>query len=251
MPEVQRSGAVVAVIGPTATGKTALAIDLARELGGEIVNADSMQLYIGMDIGTAKPDAAERAGIPHHLLDVWPVTRLATVAKYQELARIAIDEIIGRGRIPIVVGGSGLYLRASLDRLDFPGQSPAIREVLYAELDEFGPAALHRRLAALDPPSAARILPSNGRRIARALEVIELTGEPYSASLPDYQSLYSTVYLGLDRFDLDSRVELRVERMMAAGLLDEVRALLPAGCGRAPPPRRRSDTPSCSAVLTR
>ena len=234
MSELEPTGAVVAVIGPTATGKTALAVELARELGGEIVNADSMQLYVGMDIGTAKPDLAERSGIPHHLLDIWPVTQLATVAKYQELARAAIDEIMGRGRIPIVVGGSGLYLRASLDRLDFPGQSPAIREALYAELDESGPAALHRRLAALDPVSAARILPSNGRRIARALEVIELTGEPYSASLPDYQSLYRTVYLGLDRLDLDERVHQRVERMMAAGLLDEVRALLPDGLRGSP-----------------
>jgi len=225
---------VVAIVGPTATGKTALAIALAAHFGGEVVNADSMQLYAGMDIGTAKPDLAERAGIAHHLIDVWPVTQLATVARYQILAREVIDEILGRGRLPIVVGGSGLYLRAALDKLDFPGQSPEIRAALYAELDELGPAVLHRRLTELDPAAAATILPSNGRRIARALEVIELTGRPYSASMPDYQSVYPTLHLGLDRADLDERVERRVSHMMEAGLLDEVRSLLPAGLRGSP-----------------
>src|SRR3954447_2877800 len=225
---------VVAIVGPTATGKTALAIALAQQLDGEIVNADSMQLYTGMDIGTAKPDMAERAGVAHHLIDVWPVTQLATVARYQSLAREAIEEIASRGRLPIVVGGSGLYLRAALDQLDFPGQAPEIRAALYAELEELGPAMLHRRLTDLDPAAAATILPSNGRRIARALEVIELTGRPYSASMPDYQSVYPTVYVGLDRADLDERVERRVSHMMDAGLLGEVRSLLPAGLRGSP-----------------
>jgi len=209
-------------------------VALAQQLNGEVVNADSMQFYAGMDIGTAKPDMAERAGVPHHLIDIWPVTELATVAKYQVLARAAIDDIVGRGRLPVVVGGSGLYLRAALDRLDFPGQSPNIRAALYAELEDLGPAALHRRLTALDPAAAATILPSNGRRIARALEVIELTGRPYSASMPDYQSIYQTVHVGLDRADLDDRVARRVSHMMDAGLLEEVRGLLSAGLRGSP-----------------
>jgi len=225
---------VLAVLGPTATGKTALAIELARQLNGEVVNADSMQLYLGMDIGTAKPDLAERGGIPHHLLDVWPVTELATVAKYQVLAREAIDDIASRGRLPVVVGGSGLYIRAALDHLEFPGQSPEIRAMLYAELEDLGPSALHHRLTALDPAAAATILPSNGRRIARALEVIELTGRPYSASMPDFQSIYQTMHIGLDRADLDDRVERRVSHMMEVGLVDEVRGLLPAGLRGSP-----------------
>ena len=225
---------VVAIVGPTATGKTALAIALAQRVGGEIVNADSMQLYRGMDIGTAKPDRTERAGIPHHLLDVWPVTATASVADYQRLAREAINEIAGRNRVPIVVGGSGLYVRAALDRLEFPGQSPAIRATLYAELADNGPEAMHSRLGELDPAAAAVILPSNGRRIARALEVIELSGQPYSATMPAFESVYRTVFVGLDRADLDDRVALRVEVMMNAGLLDEVRGLLPYGLRGSP-----------------
>ena len=225
---------MIAVVGPTATGKSDLAVALARRLDGEIVNADSMQLYDGMDIGTAKLPPDRRGGVPHHLLDVWPISKSAAVAEYQQLARAAIGEIHARGRVPILVGGSGLYLRGVLDRLEFPGESPQIRARLYGELAEAGPQPLHRRLAAADPAAAAAILPSNGRRIVRALEVIELTGRPFTATMPDFESIYDTVQIGLDREDLDERVALRVHAMMAAGLLDEVRALLPRGLRASP-----------------
>jgi tRNA dimethylallyltransferase len=230
VPEVT----VLAVVGPTATGKSDLAVALAQRLDGEIINAVSMQLYRGMDIGTAKLAESDRGGIPHHLLDVWPVTKSAAVAEYQQLARDAIAEIAGRGRLPIMVGGSGLYLRGALDQLDFPGESPAIRARLAAELERIGPAALHARLAAVDPVAAAAILPGNGRRIVRALEVIELTGRPFLARMPAFHSVYRTVQLGLDRPDLQDRVRLRVDRMMADGLLDEVRRLLPQGLRDSP-----------------
>ncbi|HZZ95759.1 MAG TPA: tRNA (adenosine(37)-N6)-dimethylallyltransferase MiaA [Jatrophihabitantaceae bacterium] len=225
---------VIAVVGPTATGKSELAVSVAQELGGEIINADSMQLYTGMDIGTAKLLEPEWGGVAHHLLDVWPVQKSAAVAEYQAMARACIAEIAGRGRTPILVGGSGLYLRGALDRLEFPGESPPIRARLYRELDEAGPMVLHARLAELDPAAAAAILPSNGRRIVRALEVIEITGRPFTATMPGFDSLYDTLYLGLDRTDLDERVEVRVHRMMARGLVDEIRALLPLGLRDSP-----------------
>jgi tRNA dimethylallyltransferase len=225
---------VLAVVGPTATGKSELAVALARRLGGEIINADSMQLYRGMDIGTAKLPEAERGGVPHHLLDVWPLDKSAAVAEYQELARAAIAKIAARGRLPILVGGSGLYLRGALDQLDFPGESPPIRARLMAELERLGAAALHSRLALRDPAAAAAILPGNGRRIVRALEVIELTGRPFLARMPAFQSVYPTIQLGLDRADLAARVERRVQAMMARGLLDEVRGLLPRGLRDSP-----------------
>lgn len=225
---------VLAVVGPTATGKSDLAVTLARAVGGEIVNADSMQLYAGMDIGTAKLPVGERGEVPHHLLDIWPVTRSAAVAEYQRLARDAIDDIAARGHVPVFVGGSGLYLRGALDRLEFPGESPEIRARLYTELDEHGPAALHRRLADVDPAAAAAILPSNGRRIVRALEVVELTGASFLATMPGFDSLYDTLFLGLDRADLDDRVERRVHEMMRLGFVDEVRGLLPAGLRDSP-----------------
>jgi len=225
---------VLAVVGPTATGKSDLAVALAQAVGGEIVNADSMQLYTGMDIGTAKLPHGERGGVPHHLLDVWPVTKSAAVAEYQQLARAAIDDITARGHVPVLVGGSGLYLRGALDRLEFPGESPELRARLYAELDEHGPAVLHRRLAEVDPAAAAAILPSNGRRIVRALEVIELTGASFLATMPGFDSIYDTVFVGLDRADLDERVERRVQHMMRLGFLDEVRGLLPAGLRDSP-----------------
>jgi tRNA dimethylallyltransferase len=175
---------VITVVGPTAAGKSALSIALARELGAEVVNADSMQLYRGMDIGTAKLTVAERAGVPHHLLDVWEVTVTAAVAEYQALARAAIDDVLARGKVPLLVGGSGLYIRAVLEEFDFPGTDPAVRARLEAELAAGGAGLLYERLRHWDPVAAEKILPSNGRRIVRALEVIELTGRPFTASLP-------------------------------------------------------------------
>jgi tRNA dimethylallyltransferase len=227
-------GRVVAVVGPTATGKSDLAVALAQRLDGEVVNADSMQLYAGMDIGTAKLPVAERGGVEHHLLDIWPIRKSAAVAEYQAIARLAIAAIHDRGRLPILVGGSGLYLRGALDKLEFPGESPEIRTRLYAELDAVGPELLHRRLAERDPLAAAAILATNGRRIVRALEVIELTGAPFTARMPAFESIYDCVQIGLDRDDLDDRVELRVHRMMALGFVDEIRALLPAGLRDSP-----------------
>ncbi|MDQ2751250.1 MAG: tRNA (adenosine(37)-N6)-dimethylallyltransferase MiaA [Actinomycetota bacterium] len=225
---------VIAVVGPTATGKSDLAVALAERIGGEVVNADSMQLYVGMDIGTAKLAPAARRGIAHHLLDVWPLAKSAAVAEYQTLARATIAEIHARGRVPVLVGGSGLYLRGALDRLEFPGESPEIRAGLYGELAAGGPGRLHTRLAALDPAAAAAILPTNGRRIVRALEVIELTGAPFTATMPGFDSIYDCTQIGLDRADLDTRVAQRVDAMMAAGLLDEIRRLLPAGLRESP-----------------
>ena len=222
---------VIAVVGPTAAGKSDLALRLAHAFGGEIVNADSMQLYAGMDIGTAKLTVAERQGVPHHLLDIWDVRQTASVAEYQRLAREAIAAIQGRGLVPVLAGGSGLYVRAALDPLEFPGTDPQLRTRLEAELAERGPAVLHARLAGLDPVAAAAILPSNGRRIVRALEVIELSGRPFSAVLPDYQSLYPAVQVGLavDRAELDQRITDRTARMFAAGLAEEVAGLARAG----------------------
>jgi tRNA dimethylallyltransferase len=218
---------VVVVVGPTATGKSALGVELALALGGEVVNADSMQLYQGMDIGTAKLTDDERRAVPHHLLDIWPVTHTATVAEYQQLARDVVADVAGRGKVPVVVGGSGLYVRAFLDRIEFPGTDPVIRTTLEKELEDAGPQALHERLAAADPAAAAAILPGNGRRIVRALEVIALTGRPFSAGLPAYESDYDAVQIGLDCDDvtLDGRVDARVDRMFDDGLVDEVRRL--------------------------
>ena len=227
---------VVAVVGPTATGKTALAVALAHRLGGEVVNADSMQLYRGMDIGTAKPDLAERNGVPHHLLDLWHVREAASVAEYRRLARAQIDRLRAAGTVPLLVGGSGLYVRAVLDELDFPGTDAALRGRLEEELAAVGPAALHARLAALDPAAAEAVLPSNGRRIVRALEVIELTGGPFRAQLPDPRPHYPAVAVGLDREPavLDARVAARVDRMWAAGFVDEVAALAADGLREGP-----------------
>jgi tRNA dimethylallyltransferase len=222
---------VIAVVGPTAAGKSDLSLTLARELDGEVVNADSMQLYRGMDIGTAKLTPAERAGVPHYLLDIWPVTQAAAVSEYQRLARIAIDDIRARGRTPILVGGSGLYVRAALDNLEFPGTDPGLRASLEAELARIGPQEMHARLAATDPAAAAAILPGNGRRIVRALEVIELSGRPFSATLPEYESVYPAIQLGVElpRAVLDQRIAGRVARMWRLGLVEEVAALVAAG----------------------
>ncbi|MEV6331871.1 tRNA (adenosine(37)-N6)-dimethylallyltransferase MiaA [Streptomyces sp. NPDC051909] len=218
---------VIAVVGPTAAGKSDLGVFLAQELGGEVVNADSMQLYRGMDIGTAKLTTEERGGVPHHLLDIWEVTEAASVAEYQRLARAEIDRLLAEGKVPILVGGSGLYVRGALDVMEFPGTDPELRARLEAELEERGSGVLHARLAAADPEAARAILPSNGRRIVRALEVIEITGKPFTANLPGHDSVYDTVQIGVDvaRPELDERIATRVDRMWEAGLVDEVRAL--------------------------
>lgn len=222
---------VIAVVGPTAAGKSDLGVFLAQRLGGEVVNADSMQLYRGMDIGTAKLTLEERDGVPHHLLDIWDVTEAASVAEYQKLARAEIDRLLADGRWPILVGGSGLYVRGAIDHLEFPGTDPEVRARLEEELAAQGSGALHARLAAADPGAGQAILPSNGRRIVRALEVIEITGKPFTANLPGHDSVYDTVQIGVDvgRPELDERITTRVDRMWDAGLVDEVRALEAVG----------------------
>jgi tRNA dimethylallyltransferase len=223
---------IVAVVGPTAAGKTELSLELAERLDGEIVNTDAMAVYRGMDIGTAKPTVAERRGVPHHLLDLLEVTEPLTVAEFQGWARAVIAEVRSRGRAPVLVGGSALYTRAVLDRFEFPGTDHDVRRELETELAAVGPAELHRRLVEADPGAAARILPDNGRRIVRALEVVAITGRPYSASLPEH--VYAdprTTQIGvdIDRPTLDPRIEQRVRAMFEAGLVDEVRRLLGAG----------------------
>jgi len=223
---------IVAIVGPTGSGKSELAMNLAVNLGGhEIVNADSMQLYRGMDIGTAKPTSAERARAPHHLFDVLEVTESASVSEFQSWAREAIESCHSRGVVPIVVGGSALYVRAVLDPLEFPGTDPATRERWSAALERKGPTALHAELANLDPEAAANILPTNGRRLVRALEVIELTGKPFAATMPAYESNYGATILGLDvpRDELDVRLARRVDQMWSDGFVEEVRALREIG----------------------
>lgn len=219
---------VVAVVGATAAGKTGLSLLLAERLDGEVVNTDAMQVYRGMDVGTAKLAPSARRGIPHHLLDVLDVTEAASVAEFQGWARAAIADIRGRGRVPVLVGGSALYTRAVLDRFDFPGTDPVVRRELEADLDRVGVAALHRRLAEADPAAAAAIQPGNGRRVVRALEVIELTGRPFSATLPRLEyALEPVVQIGLriPRDELDRRIGERVAQMWEAGFVDEVRRL--------------------------
>ena len=223
---------VVAVVGPTASGKTDLSLDLAEALGGEVVNTDSMQLYRGMDIGTAKLAPGDRRGIVHHLLDVLDVSEPATVAEFQGWARAVIADCRSRGVVPVLVGGSALYTRAVLDRFEFPGTDPAVRAGLEAELAEVGPEKLYARLAEVDPAAAERIIPQNGRRVVRALEVIAITGRPFSASLPSLSYFYDdAVQVGVDipRPVLDERIALRVQRMWDAGFVDEVRRLAGQG----------------------
>jgi tRNA dimethylallyltransferase len=218
---------VVAVIGSTATGKSDLGVALAMALGGEVVNADAMQLYRGMDIGTAKLTQDERKGVAHHELDVLEVSQDASVAGYQTRAREDLEAIAGRGRWPVVVGGSGLYVRALLDDMELAPTDPQVRARLEHEAAERGSAALHADLARVDAASAAQLAPTNTRRIVRALEVFELTGQPARATLPEPQYQVPTVQIGLrmDRADLDERIANRVERMWDAGLVDEVESL--------------------------
>jgi len=242
-PSSGPSAVVVAVVGPTATGKSDLALDLAQALspGGavdgdgvargtaaaEIVNADAFQLYRGMDVGTAKVPVAERRGIAHHQLDVLDPLEDASVARYQSAARADLDAIADRGARAVVVGGSGLYVRALLDHMDFPGTDPVVRARLEERAEQEGRRALHDELARRDPDAAASIGPHNTRRIVRALEVIELTGRPYTANLPRQEHVRPAVQLGLDcdREVLDARVAGRVERMWGEGLVEEVRSL--------------------------
>ena len=243
---------IVAVVGPTASGKTDLSLDLAERLDGEIVNTDAMQIYRGMDVGTAKLPPAERRGIPHHLLDTLTVRDPATVAEFQQWARAAIEDIRGRGRTPVLVGGSALYTRAILDRFEFPGTDPVVRRELERELDRLGPDALHRRLLEADPEAAATILPSNGRRIVRALEVITITGRPFSASLPQLQYHYPDAHqvgVRIDRPTLDERISLRVERMFEEGLVEEVRRLLAEGLDQGRTASRAIGYPEVTAFL--
>ena len=233
---------LLAIVGPTASGTSALAVAIAGALTqahgrpAEIVSTDSMQVYVGMDIGTATPTVAERAAVAHHLLDVWPTTKAVTVAEFQWAARAAIEDVRGRGAVPIVVGGSGLYVSAVLDDLRFPGTDPVVRARLEADLAAVGPAAMHARLATVDPAAAAQILASNGRRIVRALEVVELTGEPFAAQLPDPVEVYPTTRVGLrvPRASLDEQIAARVDAMWAAGFVDEVRALAADGLATTP-----------------
>lgn len=231
MDEPAGQPVVVAVVGPTATGKSELALELAEALGGEVVNADASQLYRGMDIGTAKLPVSERRGIPHHQLDVLDVTQDASVAAYQQAARTDLADIVARGRHPVVTGGSGLYVRAALDRLDIPPTDADLRRRLEQEAAERGTPVMFERLREADPTAAASIERNNTRRVVRALEVIELTGRPFSATMPSREYLWPTVTLGLavPRVVLDERIEQRVRRMWRAGLLEEVRGLVPQG----------------------
>lgn len=226
----------LAIIGPTGTGKSRLALNLAERLAGEvtaeIVNADAMQLYRGMDIGTAKLPVAERSGIPHHQLDVLDVTQTATVARYQQAAATDIAAILARGALPIVVGGSMLYIQSLLDDWTFPATDPAVRARWERRLAEVGVDELHAELARRDPAAAAVILPTDGRRTVRALEVIELSGQPFAASAPRIGApRWGAVIVGLDcdTSILDERLAHRTDAMFQHGLVDEVRALLDEG----------------------
>lgn len=222
----------LAIIGPTGTGKSALALAVAERLGGEIVNADAMQLYRGMDIGTAKLPVAERRAIPHHQLDVLEVTETATVARYQQAAAANIEAIAGKGAVPVIVGGSMMYIQSLLDEWAFPATDPAVRARWESRLADIGTAALHQELFRADPAAASSILATDGRRIVRALEVVELTGKPFAASAPTIGApRWDTVIVGLDweTAILDERLAQRTDKMFAGGLVDEVRTLLGRG----------------------
>lgn len=222
----------IAVVGPTATGKSDLGLDLAERLGGEIVNIDAMQLYRGMDVGTAKLTVAERRGIPHHQLDVLDVTETATVARYQESAVRDVEDIRARGAVPIIVGGSMMYVQSLLDEWAFPATDPQIRAHWESVLAEGGVAAVRAELERVDPEAAASILPTDGRRMVRALEVVQLTGKPFAASAPTIgEPRWGTVIVGVDRETeaLDARIRLRTELMFERGLVDEVEHLVGLG----------------------
>jgi tRNA dimethylallyltransferase len=223
---------IVAVVGSTAAGKTGLSLDLAARLGGEVVNTDAMAVYRGMDIGTATLPPGERRGIGHHLLDTHDPSEALSVADFQVEARSVIAALRDRGTVPVLVGGSALYTRAVLDRFEFPGTDAGLRRRLEQELAESGVAALHARLTTVDPEAGTRILPDNARRIVRALEVVELTGRSFTASLPRLEyvdPLTVQVGVAIDRPTLDARIASRVRRMFADGLVAEVERLGPLG----------------------
>lgn len=226
---------IIAVVGPTASGKSDLALDIAKAIGAEIVSADAFQLYRGMDIGTAKVLPHQRRGIPHHQLDVLDITEEARVAVYQARARQDIADIQARGKPVVVVGGSGLYVRALLDTIEFPGTDPQVRAAWQQRLEQEGSGVLHAELARLDPTSADLIDPRNTRRLIRALETITITGRPYSATLPVPAYVQPTMQVGIEwpRDELFSRIEARTEAMLAHGLFDEVDGLVEHGLTRA------------------
>ena len=227
---------VAALVGPTAVGKTEIAVDVAETLGAEIVSIDSMQIYRRMDVGTDKPSSELRRRVPHHMLDIFDPAEEVTVARFQSDARAAVGEISGRGRLPLLVGGSGLYFRAVVDPLEFPPHAPEVRERLEEEAEAKGAHHLHARLLEVDPVAAARIEPSNARRTIRALEVIQITGRPFSQDAWDrYESIYELSVVGLTRprHDLDERVAARVDRMLQRDLVAEARALAESGMSRA------------------
>ena len=227
---------VAAIVGPTAVGKTELSLAVAEELGAEIVSVDSMQVYRGMDIGTAKPTTAEQERVPHHLLDLFEPGDDVTVSEFQRLARGAIRDIASRNKLPLLVGGSGLYYRAVVDELEFPPREPDVRARLEREAEDVGPETLHVRLSELDPAAARKIEPGNARRTIRALEVIEITGRPFSDNVTwdSYESIYDLTVVGLSRSreDLYARIADRVDRMLEEGLVEEARRVHGAGMGR-------------------
>ena len=224
---------LIAVVGPTGAGKSALAIDIAKHViakGGraEIINSDSMQFYKGMDVGTAKLTLAERQGITHHLFDFLEITDESTAAEYQQIARPLISKLQDDGITPILVGGSMLYVAAVLNMFEFPARDEALRAKLEQDLIDVGPHEMHRRLKALDPIAASRIIPENGRRSVRAIEIVTLTGEPFAAALPEVPEDWQPVLeIGIngDREDLRARLETRVHKMWQQGLIDEVKSL--------------------------
>ncbi|HLR27445.1 MAG TPA: tRNA (adenosine(37)-N6)-dimethylallyltransferase MiaA [Ruania sp.] len=242
---------VVAIVGPTATGKSDLALDLAEHLDAEIVNADAMQLYRGMDIGTAKVPPAQRRGIAHHQLDVLDVTEEASVAAYQKHARSNVQDILARRGSAVVVGGSGLYVRALLDRINFPGTDPDVRQKWQERADSEGPRALYQELQRQDPQAAERIDPANTRRIVRALEVIEITGRPFSANLPGHTYHLPALQIGLDLPDesLDARIGERARAMFTAGLAEETVRLRDRGLERGKTAARAVGYPQALALL--
>ena len=240
---------LVAVVGPTGTGKSDLGIALSHELGGEVINADALQLYRGMDIGTAKLPPEERDGVPHHLLDVLDIHEEASVAAFQRDARRCAEQIRERGRVPVLVGGSGLYVRAALDAIEFPGTDPVIRARREEQLRREGRSVLLRELARVDPESAARV--KDDRRLVRALEVHDLTGRPFTSFMPQRRYVRPTVQIGLamDRDELNDRLARRVDLMLERGWLDEVRALAARGLRESPTAGRALGYPQLLAVL--